>query len=329
MYLVFTDFSTYINTMNSLVYSANVIIPVFLLILVGMFSHRKGLIDDAFITTSSKVVFTLALPASLFSVVYRTDFGSLFDGKLYLLLFAGTMAGFFLSWAVTGIFCSGDDQKGAFVQASMRGNLAIFGLAIIERALPERSSATAAGLLAFLIPLYNILAVFALTGWKKSGNRKERLKKQVRNIVLNPLIIAIVLGIIFSLLKLHLPVLIETSLTYLSRMTLPLALLGIGGTLKISGLKSRWLPTLGAVGFKLIFTPLIVLAAAIPFKLDGEILAVVFILAGSPTAVSSFAMAGALNNDTELSADVITVTTLFSLLTIGGGLAVMNGMGLI
>ena len=215
--------------MNSLIYSANVTIPVFLLILVGMFSHRKGLINDAFITTSSKVVFTLALPASLFNIVYKTDFASLFDGELYLIMFAGTMAGFFLSWAVTGLFGTRDDRKGAFVQASMRGNLAIFGLAIIERALSERGAAAAAGVLAFLIPLYNILAVFALTGWNKSGDRKERLKKQIRNIVLNPLIIAIVLGILFSLAKLRLPGLIETSLTYLSRMTLPLALLGIGG----------------------------------------------------------------------------------------------------
>ncbi len=315
--------------MNSLVYSANVIIPVFLLILVGMFSHRKGLINDAFITTSNRVVFTLALPASLFSMVYRTDFVSLFNPTLYLVTFLGTMGGFFAAWAANGLFCRRDEQRGAFVQASMRGNLAILGMAIIERALSPDAAALAAGLLAFLIPLYNVLAVIALTGWNQSGDRRERLKKQFRNIVLNPLIIAIVLGILFSLFKLRLPALIETSLTYLSRMTLPLALLGIGGTLKISGLRSRWVPTAAATFIKLILVPLLTLGAAIPLGVTGETLAMIFILAGSSVAISSFAMAGALNSDTELTADIITMTTLLSLLTIGGGLAIMKNMGML
>ncbi|MDC7222278.1 MAG: AEC family transporter [Spirochaetales bacterium] len=315
--------------MNSLIYSANVIIPVFLLILLGMLARRKGLIDEPFIKTSSKVVFTLALPASLFSIVYRTDFASLFDGKLYLIMFAGTLGGFIISWFSSGFFCARDDQRGAYVQASTRGNLAIFGMAVIERALSETGSATGAALLAFMIPMFNVLAVIALTGWNQSGDRSERLKNQLKNIVLNPLIIAIALGIVSSLIKLKLPALVETSLTYLSRMTLPLALLGIGGTLKISGLRSRWLPTAGASFLKLIIVPALTLAAALPFKLEGETLAVMFILSGSPVAVSSFAMAGALKNDTELTADTITITTLFSLITIGGGLAVMKNMGLI
>ncbi|MBN2625974.1 MAG: AEC family transporter [Spirochaetales bacterium] len=315
--------------MNSLIYSANVIIPVFLLILVGMFSHRRGLISDDFITTSNKVVFTLALPASLFTMVYRTDFVALFTPSLYLVTFVGTMAGFIAAWLSNGLFCKSDDQRGAFIQASMRGNLAILGMAIIERALSPDAAALAAGLLAFLIPLYNVLAVIALTGWNKSGDRKERLKKQAKNIILNPLIIAIFLGIVFSLLKFRLPGLIETSLSYLSRMTLPLALLGIGGTLKISGLRARWIPTAAASFIKLILVPLLTLAVALPLGIRGETLAMIFILGGSSTAISSFAMAGALNNDTELSADIITMTTLISLLTIGGGLAVMKNMGIL
>jgi predicted permease len=315
--------------MNSLIYSADVIIPIFLLILVGVISRRKGLIDDTFIKTSSKVVFNLALPASLFSMVYKTDFVALFDGKLYLIVFIATIGGFFISWLTTGLFCSNDNEKGAFVQASTRGNLAIFGMAVIERALPSSCSATGAGLLAFMIPIFNILAVIALTGWNQSGDRKSRVKNQFKNIITNPLIISIFLGVIFSLLKIKLPNLIENSLTYLSRMTLPLALLGIGGTLKISNLKSHWLPTTVASLFKLILVPAIAWAAALPFHLDGETLATILILAGSPVAISSFAMAGALNNDTELAADIITITTLFSLITIGGGLVVMKNMGLI
>ena len=112
-------------------------------------------------------------------------------------------------------------------------------------------------------------------------------------------------------------------------MTLPLALLGIGGTLQLKGLKQRWRPTLGASINKLILLPAIAMVLAYLLRLEGEVIAVIFILTGSPVAVSSFAMANALKNDIDLTADVITITTLFSILSIGIGLAIMKSIGII
>lgn len=319
----------YIIGMNSLMYSANIIIPVFLLILLGMWTRKRGLIDAHFITTSSKVVFNLALPASIFTTIYQSDFISIFNPILVIITLGTTIIGFIMAQLLTKVFCTEKSQKGAFIQASVRANLAIFGMAIIERALSSEAAATGASLLVFLIPLYNFLAVLALTGGDKSGNRQERLKKQATNIIKNPLIIAIVLGVICSLLKLRLPNLVQISFSYLAKMTLPLALLGIGGTLQLKGLKSRWRPTLGASLTKLLIIPAMATFLAYQVGLEGESLAVIFILTGSPVAVSSFAMATALENDTELTADVITITTLFSIVTIGGGLAIMKTMGIV
>lgn len=310
-------------------YSANVIIPVFILILLGALSRKKGLIDSNFITRSNRVVFTLALPSSLFSMIYKTDFGSLFDPVTILITFGGTMVGFVLAWALSRGFCSSDSQRGAFVQASIRGNLAIFGMALAQRALSPETAAQGAGMLAFLIPLYNTLAVIALTSWNQTGDRKDRLKKQAVSIVTNPLMIAIVLGVFFSALKIGLPPIMETSLTYLARMTVPLALLGIGGTLSIQGLKERFIPTLGANLVKLVFIPLLIMGISVAAGIRDESLGLILILMGSPTAVSSFAMAGALNNDTDLTADIITTSTLLSLVTIGGGLALLKGLGIL
>ncbi len=315
--------------MNSLLYSANIIIPVFILILIGMISRKKKLIDENFIKTSSKVVFNLALPASIFTTIYKSDFLSIFNPTLVLIMILSTIISFFISAFSSKIYCKKESQKGAFLQASFRSNLAIFGLAIIERALSEEASAIGASLFVFMIPLYNLLAIISLTGNDKSGNRKDRIKKQALSLLHNPLIISIIFGVLFSLFKIKLPNLFEISFSYLAKMTLPLALLGIGGTLQLKGLKSRWIPTIGASINKLIIVPVIALILAYFFKLEGEILAVIYILTGSPVAVASFTMANALKNDTNLTADVITITTLFSIVTIGIGLAIMNSMGII
>jgi malonate transporter len=315
--------------MNSIAYSANVIIPVFLLIILGMVAHKKNLIDNNFITVSNRVVFTMALPSSLFSIIYKSDFVSLFDPLLLVVTCGGALVGFVISWVLSKPFCYSDDQRGVFIQGSLRGNIAIFGMAILTRAISPEVAAVGAGLLVFLIPLYNFFSVIALTGWNQTGDRKERLKKQALNILMNPLMIAIALGVIFSLFKIGLPNIMDTTLTYLARMTAPLALLGIGGTLKLSGLRKRLKPTISAGTFKLIFMPILVVGLGLLAGMRGEILAVLLVMSGSPTAVSSFAMADALKNDAELAADVITTSTLFSIITIGGGLALLKALGVL
>lgn len=315
--------------MISLLYSANIIIPIFILILIGILSRRKGLIDSHFISTSSKVVFNLALPTSIFNIIYNADITTMFNPKVVIITTLVTILCYFMAFLLSNFFCKEDEQKGAFIQSSIRGNTAIFGIAIIERALSKDASAMGASLLVFLIPLYNLLGVLALTSSKNSGNRADKIKTQVKNIISNPLIIAIFFGVIFSIFKFQLPNLVETSLSYLSKMTLPLALLGIGGTLELRGLKSRIIPTIAASVFKLIFLPLLTVIISLIFNLEGEELAVIFILSGSPVAVSAFTMAKALDNDADLTADVITITTLFSIITIGFGLFMMKNIGII
>ncbi|MFW5489215.1 MAG: AEC family transporter [Desulfovibrio sp.] len=313
--------------MDGFLYSARVLLPIFFIVFLGIISKKLGLINKSFISTSSQVVFFIAMPSSIFCSIYKMDFFGVFQGKIIFISWGATLAVFLFSWWLSRIVCQQPSQEGAFVQASFRGNLAIFGLAVVDRAFSANAMGLTASLLAFLIPTYNFLAVVALTGGEQQGSRKEHIKSTCKKIATNPLILAIVLGLIFSLTSLPLPHLMEVSLSYLSQMTIPLALLGIGGSLQVHQFRARKIPVFVASAIKLVFMPVLVTLVAYWAGIKGEPLAVMFILAGCPVAVSSFAMADSLKGDAGLSADIITLTTLMSIVTIGSGLALLRELG--
>lgn len=314
--------------MNEIVYISSIIIPIFIIILIGLFSKRVSLINENFIKTSSAVVFYISLPASLYLTISKSEFSTIFNLKLVAIVVGVTIVSFFTGILLSKIFCNEKAQQGAFIQSAMRGNLAILGMVIIGKALSDESYVQGAGLLVFLIPLYNFFSVLVLTRDVEGEHKGLRILNQLKKLLKNPLLISIFLGLVSSYFKFQLPELLKIPLSNLSKMTLPLALLGIGGTLHLEGLKQRLKPVIGITLSKLLLIPFMALVAAYFWGVTGEDLAVLFILTGSPTALASFAMASAMDNDTALTADGITITTLFSLLTIGIGLFIMKWLGI-
>ncbi|MCP4162682.1 MAG: AEC family transporter, partial [Deltaproteobacteria bacterium] len=122
---------------------------------------------------------------------------------------------------------------------------------------------------------------------------------------------------------------VNSFLEYLSRMTLPLALLGVGGSLSFTSFKKGFLLALSASIIKIIIYPVISLVILLLAGFRGESLGVLFIIMGSPCAVSSYVMAKAMGSDSDLAAGIILITTLGSILTIGFGVFMMKSFGVI
>ncbi len=61
---------------QSLLFMLETTLPVFILVLLGLLLRRRHVIDDAFIATSSRLVFTITLPVLMFMAVARSDSGS-------------------------------------------------------------------------------------------------------------------------------------------------------------------------------------------------------------------------------------------------------------
>ena len=176
------------------------------------------------------------------------------------------------------------------------------------------------------MPLYNILAVVILSA-SSSEKRSNWHKKLYINIAKNPLIIAVLVALPFSIFTIHLPFIFVKAVGYLSAIAVPLALIDIGATFNLKNFMGDIKLATIASCIKIALSPFIFTTAAYFFGFRGADLGVLYILFASPTAVSSYIMAKGMKNDADLAANIVLISTLGSLLTIFVGVFVMKSIG--
>lgn len=314
--------------MSSFLFTLDAVLPVFLLILTGIVLRKFSIIDDNFNSRSSKLVFTVALPALVFQKISRTDFRAVFNGREILFIVLLVTGGFLLIFFMSGFFIKDGASRGAFVQGAFRSNIAIVGLAIIVNIFGDSGAARTAIALVFIFPMYNIYAVLALLIPLRKGDVHPG-PVILKAIATNPLILAVIVAFPFSLFHIPTGHIVNSFIDYLARMTLPLALIGVGGALSFSSFRKGWGLALGSALIKLLFYPLVCGAILLSAGFRGEPLVVILLMLGSPSAVSSYVMADAMGSDRDLAANIILLTTLGSVLSLGLLVFVSRVMGII
>ncbi|WP_288129228.1 AEC family transporter [Microbulbifer sp.] len=301
-------------------FALSVTAPIFLTLLVGYGLARVKLLSDSFVDDASKLVFLVTLPALLFFNIFGSDARLGDEWPLLLAGLIGTVLTVPLAWLFARPLEYGD--RSAFIQGAFRGNLGIIGLAWAANAYGPHGLAQAALLMAVITIFYNVAAVSLFAVYSQKA--RFSWKKLGVDILRNPLIVAIVLALIAKGVGLKLPQMIVQTGDYLASVTLPLALLCIGASLDLSMLRRSSFGAFVASGFKLFAVPLVLLGVGFLFQLDGQAMAILFLLAATPTASASFIMARALGGNSQLAANIIAISTLFSIVTASLGLALLK-----
>lgn len=295
--------------------------------MLGAALKRKAMINDEFIKTASQLVYNIGLPVMLFSTCATAHFSEMADKNVLISFSVMTAVVFIGSLFSAHWHCKDSRDHGVFIQGAFRGNLVILGLAFCANAYGDRGLAIAALPVAMTVVLYNVLSVYVLNRSLHPAN--SSLKPTLIGIAKNPLIIAIFLGLMVNAITLPLPKVLLDSGKYLSQMVLPLALICIGGALDLSHFTRFDSTTLSATIWKLILSPIIACGIAIGLGVRGDSLAILFMLAASPTATISFVMVQALNGNSKMAANIIVQTTLGAMLTVTAGLWFLQGLGFI
>ncbi len=318
--------------------------PLILIILLGYFLKQKGFFTKDFLKIGNKLVFRVCLPVLLFcNIAELENINNIpWNAVLYVLCIIAILVliGFIIAKLTPDV-----NQKGVMMQCIFRSNFALIGVPLAELIAGSRGVTAAAILSAFTIPLYNILAVLVLTGFKGEASSSS-IKGQLNGILHNPLIIGVVSGIIVLLIKMfagpHIPEsllydfrFIKTALNYIARSATPLSLLVLGGQFefsKISGFKKQII--IGTAG-RTVIAPIIVLGiSAILTKneiiiFEPAIFAALISLFATPCAVASAIMAEEMDNDGQLAAQLVVWTSLISVFTLFGFIFVSRFLGLL
>lgn len=309
--------------MEQFFFTIKIISPVFLLIVLGIFLRKTNIVNEVFVSLTSKFVFTVSLPALIFLKLSSITIEEAFDGLLIITTLLLVLLIFIMSWIISTFLTKDPKDKGAFIQGSFRSNYAIVGLAIIANLIGYDNLGKASLLLAFVMPLYNILGVISLTVPMNTEN-KINLFQTTKDIILNPLILSVIIAIPFSIFQIEIGDTLNVTIGYLGEIALPLALIGIGASLNLERLKSASSLSIISSFLKIIIFPAIAVLVGVLLQFDKEEMLILFILFASPTAIASFIMAEAMNSNAKLSGDIIVVSTLCSVITISFGVALLK-----
>lgn len=314
--------------MENLIFSLNATIPIFLMMLLGMLFRKLGWMDEVFAAKMNKFVFLVPLPVLLFEQLATVDFSEVWDIKFILFCFVVTAISITISTLIS-LLWKDRSVKGEFIQATYRSSAALLGIAFIQNIYGTAGMAPL--MIIGSVPLYNIMAVVVLSVFKPGNNSfdKALVKKTLKGIVTNPIIIGIVAGFVWSVLKLPMPSILHKTVSSIGATATPMGLMSMGATFEMKKATSKMKPTLVAVfmklvGFCAIFLPM---AALLGFR-NEEMIAILVML-GSATTVSCFVMARNMGHEGTLSSGVIMMTTLLSAFTLTMWLDVLRSFGLV
>lgn len=301
----------------------NIIGPVLLLLGLGTILRRRNVVDQSFIDVASELVFSLCLPALLFTNIVHRPIAESGSEPLVVLVALATFATFALGWVASLLVTPQRDQRGVVAQAAYRGNVGVIGLSLCAVSYGEQGLAIASVLVAVMTFLFNVQSVFLLS-WYSYGRRD--LKQLLLVISRNPLVLASLLALGVSSTGLSIPNVVIQTTEHLGQMALPLALIGVGASLDWSALKSGSFIGSYVVLLKTLVFPLLVTSVGFLMGLPEIELGILFFLFVAPTGSASHAMVKSMGGDDVLAANLVSLTTLASLVTTIVGLFAIKSL---
>ncbi|MFC0323292.1 AEC family transporter [Gallibacterium melopsittaci] len=301
--------------LNSISFSISVTLPNILMLFLGVYLRRIGMVNDQFCQQGSKLVFNITLPALLFlSIVqHPTDYGA--QLQIITAGYVGCLILFLLSEIYAARFVADKRERGTFVQGIFRGNSGIIGLSLCANAYGTGGIAAASVYTALITILYNILAVITLSR-SLSSTGKTSFSHILRQIAKNPLILSIAIALVISKFGFTIPKSLISTGDYLSRMTLPLALLCTGASLDFKGMdpssKIAFQSSLGRV------------VIARLCGLEGIGLGVIFLMSATPVAAASYPMVRSMGGNAKTAANIVGITTIGSIVSSAVGIVILK-----
>lgn len=311
--------------MENTIFAANGVLPIFFVMIIGNILKNKKILSDEFYNSASKFVFMIATPALLFSDTASVNFYETFDFKFVASLLGTLLVFVILLWIIIPAVVKDRVKAGAVIHCGYRSNFAILGLPLLKNLLDISGVAKAEIILAFGIPLFNVVAVVCLSYFSSA---KGDYKKVLKNTITNPLIIGALAGVICSACKFEIPAVITKTISYVGDTALGIGLIVLGASFDINKFLKSFKVTFLATIVKIVISPLFGVLCMYLLGYRNDELVITFVYMGSSTAINSFIMAKEMKSDEELTAGAVVCTTGFSILTLFIGIYLLKLFGM-
>ena len=301
--------------MENFLFALNTVLPFLLYIAFGYGVRMSGLADEDFMKRLNKVIFQAFFPILMFNNLYSIPVAV---AIISVLLLQAVLL------AVVPRLVKENERRGVIIQAIYRSNFVLFGIPLATSVFGEEGTLLATMMVAIVIPVYNITAVVILELFRGG---KVPVSVLIKNILKNPMIRGALLGFIFHILGIKLPVSVEGPIKQFANLTTPLALFVLGGTLHFNAIGGNLKYVVPSMTFKMVILPAVILAVATLLGFSGVERFVYFEMYATPVATASYAMAQNMGGDGELAGQFVVLSTVASVVTIFLWVYFLNSIG--
>ncbi|MBQ2895582.1 MAG: AEC family transporter [Oscillospiraceae bacterium] len=317
--------------LGNLLFSVNVVLPLFLCCLVGYAARQWKLVDDKFVSGCSNVVFYIAIPANIFMSLMGADLRASIDLKLM-----GYIFGFILLMALVLVLLVPRILKDRATAATavvciFRSNFAMLGIPLATSLMGQAGALPTLIMVPFATLLYTVLTVVLLVvlGGQRMEDKGGLFRYTLREVLKNPLIVASAASILVAALKIPLPGMVEKTVQYFANCCTALSLFMLGAQLNLKEFRGRLGITLPIAFSRLVLVPAIAISVAAALGFRGGEMGCALIFFAAPTAVNSYVLAGRMGGDGKLAGDSVLVTTGLAALTLTAWIFVLKSFALL
>jgi malate permease and related proteins len=288
------------------------IVPIFIIVLLGWGVHRRGFLPAGFIEPANRLVYYVAIPAMIFQSIAKSALKEWFHPLVIALPLIALAGAYAIAWTAVRVVHQDRSLSGTFIQSSGHGNLGYIGLAVAYYFLGENGLAQASLIAGFMIIEQNVLSVMTLQYFAPHTDKTTGVRVYVMSIITNPVIISVIAGLLVSLGGVTIPLILKRSLSIISGLALPTALLIIGASLSLERIRQFTITAASAAAIKLLVMPALGWGLYRLFQVVPADMIPGLILLASPTATVSYVMAKEMQGSTDLAAATISASTLLS-----------------
>lgn len=313
-----------------MILSINITLPFILLALLGIFIKRRGMINENFVTQGNKLVFYFAIPTTIFNHIHTADLSTVFDMR-FLVFNSVWLVVFFLgTWLLAYKFMKDKASVSSFVNSAYRSSLSVVAPPFLvlmfytgyhpdidPNILPKGI------LMVSILLILSYTTASVLFAVHDPNAKKSGVLGIFIAIAKNPIVIGVVAGLLFNIFfnnpeipGSQLPTFAANTVTSLSRLVMPLAMICVGGNLAFHGFDVKFKYVIISVIVKIFIMPISAIIVAYLFGFRGSDLTIIMILNALPMAVGAYVMQAELGGDSYIGASVLMLTMTISAFTL-------------
>jgi hypothetical protein len=284
------------------------LLGLLVLLLVGTGLRWGKILNASRTATLNTVAYYVALPALVFTATYDQNIAAILTPTLVVGVVGVLLAMAAVAWLLNIRRQTPAQQSVAMIQ-SYHSNLGYLGLPLVAATFDAEVTAIASVVLGIgsltQVPI-TVLILMTVTG------AKTQLRAQLIELVKNPVLMALVAGIIIGSIGLPVAQPIVLGLDALAMLALPLALLCVGASLEIDNMSVDLGATTEVVLLKLAVMPALAWVVFTALGVGTPTFIAAIVMLGTPTAVSTYVFATELGGDAKFASLNVFATTLVS-----------------